>query len=137
MRRVLLASSLLLIPTLALADPQCSIQPAALAAATSPAASQAARLQPVSVETAVPIATSQTLRVIGADEIGRVAALQRIASAGAQLTDLGTECQSAFNIGFSRTLRAVWSTLGRGVRTSGDTRNLRAESHPCPSASCP
>lgn len=91
MRRVLLASSLLLIPTLALADPQCSIQPAALATATSPAASQATRLQPVSVETAVPVATSQTRRVIGADEIGRVAALQRIASAGAQLTDLGTE----------------------------------------------
>ena len=91
MRCVLLASSLLLIPTLALADPQCSIQPAALAAATSPAALHAARLQPVSVETAVPAATSQTRRVIGADEIGRVAALQRIASAGAQLTDLGTE----------------------------------------------
>ena len=36
-------------------------------------------------------AASQALRVIDADEIGRVAALQRIASAGAQLTDLGTE----------------------------------------------
>jgi thiol:disulfide interchange protein DsbG len=91
MRRVLLASSLLLIPTLAVADPQCSIQPAALPAATSPAASQAARLQPVSVEAASPAATSQALRVIGTEEIGRVAALQRIASAGAQLTDLGTE----------------------------------------------
>ncbi|MGI4798295.1 MAG: hypothetical protein ACRYG8_30475, partial [Janthinobacterium lividum] len=91
MRRVLLASSLLLAPTLAVADPQCSIQPAALAATTSPATSQAIRLQPVSVETPAPAAASQTLRVIGADEIGRVAALQRIASAGAQLTDLGTE----------------------------------------------
>ncbi len=91
MRRVLLASSLLLAPTLAVADPQCSIQPAALAAAISPATSQAIRLPPVSVETAAPAAASETLRVIGVDEIGRVAALQRIASAGAQLTDLGTE----------------------------------------------
>ena len=91
MRRVLLASSLLLFPTLAVADPQCSIQPATPAAAILPAASQAARLQPASVEAAAPAATSQARRMIGADEIGRVAALQRIASAGAQLTDLGTE----------------------------------------------
>ncbi len=91
MRRVLLASSLLLFPTLAVADPQCSIQPATPAAAILPAASQAARLQPVSVEAAAPAATNQTRRVIGTEEIGRVAALQRIASAGAQLTDLGTE----------------------------------------------
>ncbi len=91
MRRVLLASSLLFIPALAVADPQCSIQPATLAAAAPSAASQAARLQPVSVDTATPAATSQTRKIIGADEIGRVAALQRIASAGAQLTDLGTE----------------------------------------------
>ena len=91
MRRVLLASSLLLAPTFAVADPECSIQPAALAAATSTAASQAIRSQPVSVGTAAPAAASHTLRVIGADEIGRVAALQRITSAGAQLTDLGTE----------------------------------------------
>ncbi len=91
MRRVLLASSLLLIPTLAVADPQCSIQPATPAVVVPPAASQAVRLQPVSVEAAAPAATNQTRRVIGTEEIGRVAALQRIASAGAQLTDLGTE----------------------------------------------
>ena len=91
MRRVLLASSLLLAPTLAVADPQCSIQSATPAAAMPPPASQAARLQPASVEATAPAATNQTRRVIGTEEIGRVAALQRIASAGAQLTDLGTE----------------------------------------------
>ncbi len=91
MCRALLATSLLFIPTLAIADPQCSIQPAAPAAAVPPAAPQTARPQPVSVEAAAPAATSQIRQIIGANEIGRVAALQRIASAGAQLTDLGTQ----------------------------------------------
>ena len=106
MRRILLASSLFLAPTITFADPQCPIQPTTLASVPSPGAPQSTSAQPFSAETVDSAAVIQPIKVISADEIGRVAALQRITSAGAQLTDLGT----------SHGLRAVFARNGQAFQ---------------------
>lgn len=86
MRSILLASSLLLAPGFAFSSPQCAI-PAAAAVPVS-SGSQAPPVAPASVP--APIAAASP-PMIPADQVDRVPALRRIASAGAQLFNLGTE----------------------------------------------
>jgi thiol:disulfide interchange protein DsbG len=88
MRRALLVTSLLLLPSLASAQSQCSVEPSdqsndVQSVQQLSAASQQSSLQP---PTAIP-----ATRIISAGEVSRVPALRRIASTGALLTDLGTE----------------------------------------------
>ncbi len=91
MRCVLLATTVLLMPSLASATSQCMVQspePGESLQSTqqlsaSPNLPRAQALQPT---VALP-----AIRTISVDEISRVPALRRIASAGAQLTDLGIE----------------------------------------------
>ena len=83
MRALLLASSLLLTPTIAISATSCVI-PHNAADAASPPSNLSAR--PITAAS-----TIEGLTPIGADRIGRVPALQRIASNGAQLLDLGVQ----------------------------------------------
>jgi len=85
MRSLLLASTLLAVPGLALADPpQCALPSAPATAVSLPApASAPAREADQNPPGQPPL--------ISAEEIARVPALQRISSNGAQLLDLGTE----------------------------------------------
>ncbi len=91
MDRRLLATSLLLLPSLASAASQCMLQPSELgegiqSAQQPPTVAQPSRPQPLQATVSSP-----GMRIVSVDEISRVPALRRIASAGAQLTDLGTE----------------------------------------------
>jgi len=91
MDRRLLATSLLLLPSLASATSQCMVQASDLgqgiqSAEQPPAVAQPSRPQPLHATVPLP-----GMRTVSVDEISRVPALRRIASAGAQLTDLGTE----------------------------------------------
>jgi thiol:disulfide interchange protein DsbG len=88
MRRTLLVTSLLLLPSLALAQSQCTMQPADLGDTVHSVQQPPAALQPSSLQ---PPMAAPAAHIISAGEISRVPALRRIASAGAQLTDLGTE----------------------------------------------
>jgi len=85
MRSLLLASTLLAVPGLALADPpQCALPSAPATAVSLPApASAPAREADQNPPGQPPL--------ISAEEIARVPALQRISSNGAELLDLGTE----------------------------------------------
>jgi len=85
MRSLLLASTLLAVPGLALADPpQCALPSAPATAVSLPApASAPAREADQNPPGQPPL--------ISAEEIARVPALQRISSNGADLLDLGTE----------------------------------------------
>ena len=86
MRAVVFASSLLLAPGLALAGPpQCVLPQSGHATAAVPLAP--AMLIPVRQDAGAPAAPSR----IAADQIARVPALQRLASNGAELYDLGTD----------------------------------------------
>ena len=93
MRSLLLSTSLLIAPAAALADPpQCALPPAALAsAATPPAAPTDSAVSARAVTSAQAADLPGMPPRIGADQIGRVPALQRIASNGAELFDLGRE----------------------------------------------
>ncbi len=91
MDRRLLATSLLLLPSLASAASQCMLQPSELgegiqSAQQPPSVAQPSRPQPVQATVSSP-----SMRIVSVVEISRVPALRRIASTGAQLTDLGTE----------------------------------------------
>ena len=88
MHRALLVTSLLLLPSLASAQSQCTVQPSDLDDNVHSVQQPLAPLQPSSLQ---PPMTVPAARIISAGEVSRVPALQRIASAGAQLTDLGTE----------------------------------------------
>ena len=82
MRALLLTSGLLLMPTIAISAPSCAIPQTAVDAV------------PSSDAPALPVMTVPTpdgLTPIGADRVGRVPALKRIASNGAQLFDLGVQ----------------------------------------------
>lgn len=83
MRALLLASSLLLTPTIAFSAPSCII--AQNMADTSPLAA----VPPARSNMAT--STLGTSTPIGSDQVGRVPALRRIASNGAQLFDLGVQ----------------------------------------------
>ena len=85
MYRAILTASLLLAPTLAVAAPHCAAAPSAQTLPSEPrtAASPAEDIPSPLV--------SDDPHAVSADEISRVPALQRIASAGAHLTDLGTQ----------------------------------------------
>ena len=83
MRALLLASSLLLTSTIAISAPTCAVSQTAADATSPPSA------HPDRVITAA--STTEGLTLIGADRIGRVPALRRIASNGAQLFDLGVQ----------------------------------------------
>ena len=83
MRALLLTSSLLLTPTIAISAPSCAVPQNAAEATPSPSAPPA---RPI-MATSIP----ENLTPIGADRIGRVPALRRIASNGAQLLDLGVQ----------------------------------------------
>ena len=83
MRILLLTSSLLLTPTIAISAPSCAVPQNAAEATSSPSASPARPIMAAS--------TPEGLTPIGADRIGRVPALRRIASNGAQLFDLGVQ----------------------------------------------
>ena len=91
MRRALFATSLLLLPSLASATSQCMVQPSepgeSLQSIQQPFASPYLP-RPQALQRTVVLPAIPTISV---DEISRVPALRRIASAGAQLTDLGTE----------------------------------------------
>jgi thiol:disulfide interchange protein DsbG len=86
MRPLLLASSLLIIPSLALADPPQYTLPLAGAAS-------AVTSQPVAARPSLGSAGAglSAVPVIAADQIARVPALRRIASNGAELLDIGIE----------------------------------------------
>ena len=86
MRSLLLASSLLLAPGSAFGASQCVLPVAAAAAAQSEP--QTSSVAPVPPPTLASVAAPP---LISADQVERVPALRRIASAGAQLFDLGTE----------------------------------------------
>ena len=88
MRRALLVTSLLLLPSLASAQSQCTVQPFDQSGNGQPIQRLPASSQPTSPQ--LPMALPAA-HIISAAEISRVPALRRIASAGAQLTDLGTE----------------------------------------------
>jgi len=85
MRSLLLVSTLLAVPGLALADPpQCALPSAPATAVSLP------------VQDAAPLREAEQNSpglppLISAEEIARVPALQRISSNGAELLDLGTE----------------------------------------------
>ena len=79
MRAHLLASSLLLTPTIAISAPSCAVPQ--YAADTGPSSDSPAR-------PATATSNSEGLTAIGADRVGRVLALRRLASNGAQLFDL-------------------------------------------------
>ena len=82
MRALLLTSGLLLIPTIAISAPSCAIpQPVVDAVPSSDAPAR-----PV-----VLVSTPEGPTPVGADRVGRVPALRRIASNGAQLFDLGVQ----------------------------------------------
>ncbi len=83
MRALLLASSLLLTPTIAISAPSCAVPQTAADAASPPSESSARAITAAS--------TTEGLTPIGADRIERVPALRRIASNGAQLLDLGVQ----------------------------------------------
>lgn len=82
MRILLLASSLLLTPTIAISAPSCAVPQNAADAVPS---------SDLPVRPATAISTSEGLTAIGADRVGRVPALRRLASNGAQLFDLGVQ----------------------------------------------
>ncbi len=83
MRALLLASSLLLTPTIAISAPSCAVPQPAAEAALPPSAPPGRVITPAS--------TTEGMTPIGADRVGRVPALRRIASNGAQLFDLGVQ----------------------------------------------
>ncbi len=91
MHRVLLATSLLFLPSMASAASQCIVQPSATSETLQSAQQSPAAAQPSRPQLLHPIVASPSMRAISPDEISRVPALRRIASTGAQLTDLGTE----------------------------------------------
>jgi len=88
MHRALIATSLLLLPSLASAQSQCTGQPAELGDNVHSVQQPPAFMQPSSPQ---PTMAGPAAHIISAGEISRVPALRRIASAGAQLTDLGSE----------------------------------------------
>ena len=83
MRVLLLTSSLLLTPTIAISAPSCAVPQNAANTALPPSDHSASPI--------IAASTSEDLTPIGADRIGRVPALRRIASNGAQLLDLGVQ----------------------------------------------
>lgn len=88
MRSILVASSLLLIPGLAFGAFQCVVPASATVPAPAPSEAQVPPVAPAPVPAPGSAASPQ---LIAADQVDRVPALRRIASAGAQLFDLGTE----------------------------------------------
>jgi thiol:disulfide interchange protein DsbG len=85
------AVSLLFLPSMASAASQCMVQSPATSDSVQSAQQSPAAAQPSRSQLSQPWSASPALRAISADEISRVPALRRIASAGAQLTDLGTQ----------------------------------------------
>lgn len=86
MYRAVLTASLLLAPTLAMAAPHCAAAPSTQAEPSGPPdAGLPSREAPP-----LPLAPGDP-HAVPSDEISRVPALQRISSAGARLTDLGTQ----------------------------------------------
>jgi len=83
MRALLLVSSLLLTPAIAISAPSCAVPQPAPDAASQPSDLPAQAITAAS--------TTGGLTPIGADRIERVPALRRIASNGAQLLDLGVQ----------------------------------------------
>ena len=83
MRVLLLASSLLLTPTIAISAPSCAVPQPAAEAALPPSDPR----EPVNT----PASTTKGMTPIGADRVARMPALRRIASNGAQLFDLGVQ----------------------------------------------
>ena len=80
MRCVLLATSLLALPSAGFAEPSCAIPPAPPSPSVQP--------------TAAPVADTEAsvaAPLIGADRVARVPALKRLSSEGATLYDLGTQ----------------------------------------------
>ncbi len=88
MRIILLASSFLLAPGLALSSPQCVIPAAAAAPPSAPSELQAPPVESAQVPASTAAASAP---MIPADQVNRTPALRRIASRGAQLFDLGIE----------------------------------------------
>lgn len=88
MRSILLASSLLLAPGLAFGASQCVVPASASVPTPAPLEPQAPPVAPAPIPAPGSFASPQLIAV---DQVDRVPALRRIASAGAQLFDLGTE----------------------------------------------
>lgn len=88
MRSILLASSLLLAPGLAFGTSQCVVPASATVPAPAPSESQAPPVAPAPLPAPGSVSSPQLITI---DQVDRVPALRRIASAGAQLFDLGTE----------------------------------------------
>jgi thiol:disulfide interchange protein DsbG len=101
MRHMVLASSLIIAPGMALAAPSCAVSPAAGAPSAPP---QVAQPQPTRQAPATEpgVALPLSLPAMTADEIAKSPALQRVASQGATLTDLGTD----------HSLRAIFARNG-------------------------
>jgi len=91
MHRALLTTSLLFLPSMATAASQCIVQPSSTNESLQSAQQSPAVAQPSKPQLYHPTAATPAMQAISADEISRVPALRRIASAGARLTDLGTE----------------------------------------------
>jgi len=91
MRRAPLTTLLLLLPSLGSAASQCVVQSAEPDQSTQAVQQQPPPSRPSSLQPPRSTSATSDFRVITVDEISRVPALQRIASRGAQLTDLGTE----------------------------------------------
>ena len=105
MYRAVLTATLLLAPTLTIAAPHCAALPSAEAPSTS--GTLAPAVVGITAEAAPEAAsTLSDPHAIDVDEVARVPALQRISSAGAHLTDLGTR----------HGLRAVFARNGKSFQ---------------------
>jgi len=91
MHRALLTTSLLLLPSLASGASQCMVQPSSTSDSLQSAQQPTVTAQPPGSQVRQPVAALLGVRIISAEEISRVPALRRIASRGAQLTDLGIQ----------------------------------------------
>ena len=106
MYHAVLTASLLLTPSFVIAASQCVVPPARPSNDASDAQSSKVASRLLDNDVAQIVTTQHDLRFITADEISRVPALRRIASAGAQLTDLGSQ----------HGLRAVFARNGQNFQ---------------------
>ena len=91
MHRALLITPILFLPSLTLGASQCMVQPSAVSENLQSAPQSTLTTQPPGSQARQLVSGLLDVRIISAGEISRVPALRRIASKGAQLTDLGTQ----------------------------------------------